>query len=100
MFFKHIFVILVILGILGYVYGDRVFYFQANLMISWQYDFPAYEAFERIVRYYPNSKHRQEAYKMMDILVKRNGDLRTYLNKRDEEVRKLEKKRAVQESFR
>ncbi|HEY9069002.1 MAG TPA: hypothetical protein VIV61_02035 [Candidatus Ozemobacteraceae bacterium] len=100
MFFKQILIIFLILGLLGYVYGDRLFYFQANLMINWQYDFPAYEAFERIVRYYPGSKYRAEAYKMMDILIKRNGDLRNYLNQRDSEIRKLEKQRAKQESFR
>ncbi len=100
MFFKQILILFIILGIVGFVYGDRLFYFQANLMINWQYDFPAYEAFERIVRYYPNSKHRAEAYKMMDILIKRNGDLRNYLNKRDSEIRKLEKQRSTQESFR
>ncbi|NLI75350.1 MAG: hypothetical protein GX442_02765 [Candidatus Riflebacteria bacterium] len=100
MFFKQILVLFVILGVLGFIYGDRLFMFQANLMISWQYDFPAYEAYERIVHYYPNSPHRQEALKMMEILVKRNGDLRRYLDKRDSGLKKSEKERAKQMEFR
>lgn len=100
MFFKQILVLFVILGVLGFIYGDRLFMFQANLMISWQYDFPAYEAYERIVHYYPNSPHRQEALKMMDILIKRNGDLRRYLDKRDSGLKKSEKERSKQMEFR
>lgn len=100
MFFKQILVLFVILGVLGFVYGDRLFMFQANLMISWQYDFPAYEAYERIVHYYPNSPHRQEALKMMEILIKRNGDLRRYLDKRDSGLKKSEKERSKQMEFR
>ncbi|RCK81578.1 MAG: hypothetical protein OZSIB_0712 [Candidatus Ozemobacter sibiricus] len=100
MFFKQILVLFIVLGVLGFIYGDRLFYFQANIMINWQYDFPAYEAYERIVHYYPKSPYRQEALKMMEILVKRNGDLRRYLDKRDSGLKKLEKERAKQMEFR
>lgn len=100
MFFKHILVLFIVLGIVGFIYGDRVFLFQANLMISWMYDIPAYEAYERIVHYYPNSPYRTEALKMMEILTKRNYDLRRYLDKRDGSLRKDEKERAKQMEFR
>lgn len=100
MFFKQILVLFIILGLVGFIYGDRLFLFQANLMISWMYDFPAYEAYERIVHYYPNSPHRSEALKMMDILYKRNYDLRNYLKKRDSGLSKNEEKRAKQMEFR
>lgn len=99
MFFKHIMVLFIILGILGYVYGDRIFYFQATMMLNWQYDFPAYEAFERIIHYYPNSPHKVEAQKWMEILPKRNSELRNYLQSRDSELRKREKDRSSRESF-
>lgn len=99
MFFKHILVAFIILGVLGFLYGDRVFYFQARLMINWQYDFPAYEAFERIVQYYPKSPYRDEAYKMMDILQKRNHDLRKYLESRDFKLKKLQEERSRKEAY-
>ncbi|OIP32245.1 hypothetical protein AUK22_00190 [bacterium CG2_30_54_10] len=100
MFFKQILVAFLVLGIVGFLYGDRVFRFQANLMIGWMYDFPAYEAYERIVHYYPNSPYRTEALKMMEILTKRNRDLRLYLEKRDSGLRKSEKERSKQMEFR
>ncbi len=100
MFFKQILILFVIMGVLGFIYGDRVLNFQANLMLNWQYDFPAYEAYERIIRYYPSSIYRMEAQKMMEILVKRNHDLRKYLEIRDKDIRKLEKERAKQEANR
>jgi len=100
MFFKQILVAFLVLGIVGFLYGDRVFRFQANLMIVWMYDFPAYEAYERIVHYYPNSPYRTEALKMMEILTKRNRDLRLYLEKRDSGLRKSEKERSKQMEFR
>lgn len=99
MFFKHILVFMVILGVLGYIYGDRLFYFQANLMLSWQYDLPAYEAFERIIHYYPHSPHRAEAHKWLEILPKRNHELRSYLQAKDSELRKRELERSSREAF-
>jgi outer membrane protein assembly factor BamD (BamD/ComL family) len=100
MFFKHILVLFIIIGVLGFLYGDRVFYFQANLMMNWQYDFPAYEAFERIVHYYPNSPYRTEAYKMMDLLPKRNGDLARYLANRQSDLKKRQDEQSKREAFR
>ncbi|MBF0405955.1 MAG: hypothetical protein HQM10_01270 [Candidatus Riflebacteria bacterium] len=100
MFFKHIMVIFIVLGFLGFFYGDHVFKFQAELMINWQYDFPAYEAYERIVQYYPSSQYRKEALKMMEVLTKRNGDLRSYLEMRDKDVKNKAKKQAQAETFR
>ncbi|MBF0543517.1 MAG: hypothetical protein HQM08_03745 [Candidatus Riflebacteria bacterium] len=100
MFFKHILIGFIILGIFGYFYGDRVFKFQAEMMINWQYDFPAYEAYERIIQYYPSSPFREEALKMMEVLTKRNGDLKRYLDMRDKDVKATAKKRAQAETFR
>ena len=99
MFFKHIVIFFVVLGILGFIYGDRIFYFQARLMMSWQYDFPAYEAFERIIHYYPQSPHRAEAKKMLEILPKRNSDLRNYLKKRDSQTQKMLEDQARKEAY-
>lgn len=100
MFFRQILVLFIILGILGYMYGDRIFYFQAHFMMNIQYDFPAYEAYERIVRYYPQSPHRMEALKMMDILKNRNWELKSYIETKDKDIKKLEKERAKKEEFR
>lgn len=99
MFFRYVMVGFILLGIFGFFYGDRIFLFQAELMIGWQYDFPAYEAYERIIQYYPHSPYKSEAQKMMDILIKRNGDLRNYLEKRDKGSKKEAAQRAKQETF-
>ncbi|MBF0499428.1 MAG: hypothetical protein HQM09_04810 [Candidatus Riflebacteria bacterium] len=99
MFFRYIMVAFIILGIMGFLYGDRIFKFQADLMIGWMYDFPAYEAYERIIQYYPSSPYKQEALKMMEILTKRNADLRNYLNKRDSGSKKVMENRAKQDTF-
>ena len=99
MFFKHILIGFIILGIIGFIYGDRIFYYQANLMIGWQYDLPAYEAYERIVHYYPKSPHREEAVKMMERIEARNGDVRAYLAKRDSGLRERQKERARRRAY-
>jgi hypothetical protein len=100
MFFKHILILFIILGILGFMYGDKIFYFQAHFMMNISYDFPAYEAYEKIVRYYPGSPHRAEALKMMDVLKARNYELRSYIADKDKEIRKIEKDRAAKEEYR
>ncbi|MDD2998023.1 MAG: hypothetical protein PHV05_03105, partial [Candidatus Riflebacteria bacterium] len=74
MFFKHILVAFMILGVLGFFFGDHVFYYQANLMMRWQYSLPAYEGYERIVRYYPESKYAKEARAMIAALRERSAD--------------------------
>lgn len=100
MFFRQLLVVFIVLGILGFIYGDRVFYFQAHFMMNISYDFPAYEAYEKILRYYPGSPYRKEALKMMEVLVKRNYDLRSYVEKKDKEIKQLEADRAKKEKFR
>lgn len=100
MWFKHIFVLFVILGILGFFYGDKIFYFQAHFMMGIQYDFPAYEAYEKIIRYYPASPHITEARKMMKELRKRNWELNSYVADRDKEFETIEKNRSAKEEFR
>ncbi len=100
MFFRHILVAFVILGVLGYFYGDHIFRFQAHFMMNIMYDFPAYDAYEKIIRYYPNSPYRIEAQKMMEALTARNWELRAYVEKRTKEISKIEKERAKKEKFR
>ena len=99
MFFRYILIGFILLGIFGFFYGDRIFLFQAELMIGWQYDLPAYEAYERIIQYYPSSPFRGEAQKMMEVLIKRNADLRRYLEQRDKGSKKEAQKRAQAEAF-
>ncbi len=99
MFFKQLVIGFMILGILGYVFGDHVFYYQANLMMRWQYSMPAYEAYERIVRYYPDSKYAKEARLMMTALRERSSDLNKYLEKKEKEIKKIQDDRQKKQSF-
>lgn len=99
MFFKHILIGFMILGILGYVFGDHLFYYQANLMMRWQYSLPAYEAYERIVRYYPDSRYIKEARSMMAALRERSADLNKLLEKKEQEIKKIQEERQKRQSF-
>ncbi|GAB4283244.1 MAG: hypothetical protein Kow0029_29260 [Candidatus Rifleibacteriota bacterium] len=99
MFFKQILIGFIILGILGYFFGDHIFYFQGNLMMRWQYPLPAYEAYERIIHYYPDSKYCKEARKLMKALRTRNADLNKYLDKKEQEIKKLQEERQKKQSF-
>ena len=100
MFFKQICIVFIILGILGYMFGDYIFYEQGHYMIRHQYPIPAYEAFERLVKYYPNSKFAKEARMQMDKLRSRNGELNKILEKNEAEFTKIQKEREKTESFR
>ena len=99
MFFKHILIGFMILGVLGYLFGDHVFYYQGNLMMRWQYPMPAYEAYERIVRYYPDSRYAKEARSMMTALRERSSDLNRYLEKKEKEIKKIQDDRQKKQSF-
>jgi hypothetical protein len=99
-FFKQICIVIVILGILGYIYGDYVFYRQAHYMLESQYPIPAYEAFERLIKYYPKSKYVKEARMQMERLRKSNSDLNKLLEKNEAEFIKTQKEREKKESFR
>lgn len=100
MFFKQICIVTVILCILGYIFGDYVFYRQAQYMQSMQYTIPAYEAYERILKYYPQSKYAKEARQQMDLLRSKSRDLSQQLEKNEKEYSKIQKERAKTESFR
>lgn len=99
MFFKHIMVGFFILGVLGWMFGDHIFYFQAGLMIRWQYSIPAYNAYRNIVTYYPNSRYAAEARRMMSSLRARSGDLQKKLEREEEELRQLQEERQKREAF-
>lgn len=99
MFFKQILIGFMILGVLGYLFGDHVFYYQGNMMMRWQYSMPAYEAYEKIVRYYPDSKFVKEARMMMAALRERSSDLNKYLEKKEKELKKIQDDRQKQQSF-
>ncbi|OGK05738.1 MAG: hypothetical protein A2W80_04525 [Candidatus Riflebacteria bacterium GWC2_50_8] len=99
MFFKHIVIGFMILGVLGYMFGDHVFYFQANLMVRWQYPLPAYEAYERIIRYYPQSQFIGEAKIMMKALRERSRDLNRYIEQKEGELKKIQDERQKKQSF-
>lgn len=100
MFFKQICIVFVLLGIWGFFYGDYIFYKQAHYMLYQQYTIPAYEAFERIVKYYPKSKYVKEAREQMAKLRASSGELEKELEKREAEFRKTQKSREKTESFR
>lgn len=99
MFFKQILIGFIILGIFGYFFGDHIFYFQGNLMMRWQYPMPAYEAYERIVHYYPDSQYAKEARKLMLALRERSGDLNKYLEKKEKSIKKIQEDRQKKQSF-
>ncbi|PKL42844.1 MAG: hypothetical protein CVV41_12505 [Candidatus Riflebacteria bacterium HGW-Riflebacteria-1] len=99
MFFKHIVIGFMIIGVLGYMFGDHVFYFQANLMVRWQYPLPAYEAYERIIRYYPQSQFTGEAKIMMKALRERSRDLNRYIEQKETELKKIQDDRQKKQSF-
>ena len=69
-------------------------------MLYQQYTIPAYEAFERIVKYYPKSKYVKEAREQMAKLRASSGELEKELEKREAEFRKTQKSREKTESFR
>ncbi len=88
-----------ILGVLGYFFGDHVFFFQGNLMMRWQYPLPAYEAYERIIQYYPDSRYAGDARKLMKALRERSGDLNKILEKKEKEIKKIQDDREKKQSF-
>ena len=100
MFFKQVCILFLVLAILGYIYGDFVFYKQAQFMMSQQYPIPAYEAYERIIKYYPNSKYCKEARMQMEKLRTQSDELNKMLTKNEAEYKKLQKEREKTESFR
>ncbi len=100
MFFKQICILFLVLAIFGYIYGDYIFYKQAHFMLSQQYPIPAYEAFERIVKYYPKSKYVKEAKQQMDFLRAHNEELNKMLSKNESDYMKTQKQREKVESFR
>lgn len=99
MFFKQILVGFIILGILGYFFGDHVFYFQGNLMMRWQYPLPAYEAYERIIQYYPDSSYAKDARKLMKALRENSRDLNKFLEKKERDIKKIQDERQKKQSF-
>ncbi len=99
MFFKQVMIGFIILGICGYLFGDHLFWFQGNLMMRWQYPLPAYEAYERIVHYYPDSQFVVPARKLMEQLRKRSGDLDKYLGQKEKEIKKIQAERERKQSF-
>lgn len=99
MFFKHILVGFMILGIFGYFFGDHVFWFQGNLMMRWQYPLPAYEAYERIIQYYPDSNYAKDARKLMKALRESSSDLNKILEKKEKNIKRIQEERAKKQSF-
>jgi outer membrane protein assembly factor BamD (BamD/ComL family) len=100
MFFKQVVILFIVLGVLGYAFGDYIFYEQGHYMMKNQYPIPAYEAFERLVKYYPKSKFAKEARANMEKLRNANGDLNKLLEKNEAEFTKTQKEREKIESFR
>ena len=100
MFFKQLCILILVLAILGYVFGDYIFYKQAQFMMSQQYPIPAYEAYERIIKYYPQSKYVKEARIQMEKLRSSNSDLNKMLSKNEAEMTKIQKQKEKTESFR
>ena len=100
MFFKQIVILFIVLGIMGYMFGDYIFYEQGHYMMKQQYPIPAYEAFERLVKYYPKSKFAKEARANMEALRKKDGDLNKLLEKNEADFSKRQKEREKTESFR
>lgn len=100
MFFKQICIVVLGLCIWGYFYGDYIFYKQAEYMIYQGYNMPAYESYERIVRYYPTGKYAKLARQKMQELRDKCGVVAVELAKREKEYEKEQKTREKNESFR
>ena len=100
MFFKQICILFIILGILGYIFGDYIFLKQADFMLAQQYPIPAYEAYERLIKYYPKSKYVKFAREQMVKQRSKNSELDTVMNKNEAELAKKQKEREKVESFR
>jgi outer membrane protein assembly factor BamD (BamD/ComL family) len=100
MFMKHVMVFFIFLAILGYFYADHIFFWQGDFMVRMQYDIAAYDAYERVVKYYPNSKFARQARENMTKLRGKSGDLSKSLQKKEVELKKEQEKREKTESFR
>lgn len=100
MFMKHVMVFFILLGIIGYFFADHIFYWQGDFMVRMQYDTAAYEAYERIVKYYPESKFVEDSRKKMAILRAKGGDLNKALSRKEQELKKEQEARQKTESFR
>jgi hypothetical protein len=100
MFMKHVMVFFILLAILGYFYADHIFFWQGDFMQRMQYDIAAYDAYERVIKYYPSSKFAKEAREKMATLRGRGGDLHKSLQKKEAVLKKEQEKREKTESFR
>lgn len=100
MFFKQVCIVIVVICIFGYIFGDWVLIQQAHYMVEHQYTIPAYEAYEKVVKYYPSSKYVKEAKAEMEKLRETSGDLQVQLKKSEAEYRKVQQEREKKESFR
>jgi hypothetical protein len=76
-----------LLGTAFLFFGDRIFFWQGDYMAGLGYDFPAYEAYERVTVYFPHSVLASKAARIMVSLVSRNPDLARYLRIRTAPVR-------------
>lgn len=100
MYFKHVMIGFFILGLFSWFYGDHILYYQAKLMIQWQYDRPAYEAYEKIVTFYPESRYYKEVREKMKTLRIGNRDLDKVIQKKEQEMERRNKEKEAIESFR
>lgn len=99
MFFKQICIGILLLAVWGFFYGDYIFYKQAEFMLWQDYKMPAYEAYERIVKYYPKSKYVKFARQKMAEIRKSSDFVSTELEKKENEYRKIQLEREKKESF-
>ncbi|NLM17243.1 MAG: hypothetical protein GX221_05955 [Candidatus Riflebacteria bacterium] len=92
-------IVFAIVAILGFVYADRVFYFQAGMMRRFGYVIAEYEALERLVRYFPESPLSYKALNRMENLMATSGDVRAFVEKGSAKNAPAIKKRADLDSY-
>ncbi len=97
---KHVMVFFILLGILGYIFADHIFFWQGDFMVRMQYDMAAYDAYERVVKYYPSSKFASQARENMAKLRAKSGDLSRTLQRKEVDLKKEQEIREKKESFR
>ena len=100
MFLKHVIIVAIILCILGFIYADRLLYYQGEYMEKQQYYLSAYEAYAKIPQYYPQSPLARKAKEKMDKLRDTSYDVKKKLSSTETVLKKEQKKREATESFR
>ena len=82
---KYIVGLFLIIGCIGYFFGDRIAYLQANVMVECQFYASAYKFCGKIVRHYPQSPYLEKAKALREKLKKDDPDTAVYAKEESEQ---------------